>query len=193
MSKRTELSNRVEHLWDKLFHRISEPQVPYHPEYTDNKTNSIFRTNPILDPITVPPWDPWEIDPKFVKALSKWDRDNPENTLERVFDKINTGLENAQPLFDLIPDSPFPARGLVTALAHLVKLGLVCQSSFIYLLFIITTNLCRKSLEQSQRCSSLPRKSFSGLPRWPWRSRRAESTLAFSARKQRGISRNEGM
>jgi hypothetical protein len=101
----------------------------YHPENTDADADLIFRTNPI----TVLPWDPWEIDPKFVKLLSRWNDDHPESTLERVFDKINTGLENAQPLFELIPDNPFPARGLVTALAHLVKLGLVCQpGSYLY-------------------------------------------------------------
>jgi hypothetical protein len=99
-------------------------------------------STPILNPIAVPPWDPWEIDPQFVQALSEWSHEHPESTLERVFDKINTGLENAQPLFELIPDNPFPARGLVTALAHLVKLGLVCQTRSYPCYSMI--NLCRE-------------------------------------------------
>ena len=103
----------------------------YHPEVANIDTNPISRT----DPPPAPAWDPWQIDHKFVKTLSRWNEDHPESTLVRVFDKINTGLENAQPMFELIPDSPFPARGLVTALAHLVQLGLVSQNHSYFYLF----------------------------------------------------------
>jgi hypothetical protein len=136
--KRDELFKQVEYLWNKLFQSTAKPQVDYLTEITDVNTDLIFRT----DPLPAPAWDPWEIDAEFVKTLSRWNEDHPEHTLERVFAKINTGLENAQPLLQLIPDSPFPARSLVTALAHLVNLGLVCRShlSLCYLMTI----LCRK-------------------------------------------------
>jgi hypothetical protein len=70
-------------------------------------------------------WDSWELDPKFFKAMSRWTIDHPETTLDRVLDNICAGIDNGKDLLDLIPDSPFPARSLVTALGYLVKLGAV--------------------------------------------------------------------
>jgi hypothetical protein len=72
-----------------------------------------------------PPWDPWELDSEFFAAMSQWTIDNPETTLNRVFDAMCTGIENGQPLLELIPDSPFPARSLVKALGYLLTLGRV--------------------------------------------------------------------
>jgi hypothetical protein len=112
--------------------------VNYHPEITNTNANPISRTNPP----PAPAWDLWEIDAEFLKMLSQWNENHPDSTLERVFAKINTGLENAQPLFELIPDSPFPARSLVTALAHLVNLGVVCRLRLS--LCYLTAILCRK-------------------------------------------------
>jgi hypothetical protein len=70
-------------------------------------------------------WDPWELDPKFFKAMSRWTVDHPETTLDRVLDNICVGIENGKDLLELIPDSPFPARSLIKALGYLVKLGTV--------------------------------------------------------------------
>jgi hypothetical protein len=72
-----------------------------------------------------PPWDPWTLDSDFFDSMSQWAIDHPESSLDRVFDKICVGIDNGMPLLDLIPDSPFPARSLVEALGHLVKLGVV--------------------------------------------------------------------
>lgn len=71
------------------------------------------------------PWEAWELDERFFQALSQWTSNNPEMTIDRVLDKIRDGLENSKDLLGLIPDSPFPARGLVTALAYLLRLGVV--------------------------------------------------------------------
>ena len=71
--------------------------------------------------------DPWDFDAKFFEELSNWNEKNPQNTFERIFEKINTGVETVEPLFELIPDSPFPARSLVKGLAHLLTLGSVCS------------------------------------------------------------------
>lgn len=73
-----------------------------------------------------PPWESWELDVAFFTALSQWTLDNPETTLDRVLENISIGIENGKQLFTLIPNAPFPARDLITALAHLVKLGVVC-------------------------------------------------------------------
>jgi hypothetical protein len=71
------------------------------------------------------PWDPWELDPKFFKAMSRWTIDHPETTLDRVLDNICAGIDKGTDLVDLIPNSPFPACSLVKALGYLVKLGAV--------------------------------------------------------------------
>lgn len=76
-----------------------------------------------LDP--PPPWDSWELNPKFFNAMSHWTVSHPETTLDRVLDNICDGIDNGKDLVDLIPDSPFPARSLVKALGYLVKFGTV--------------------------------------------------------------------
>jgi hypothetical protein len=70
-------------------------------------------------------WESWELDPEFFKAMSRWTIDHPETTLDRVLDNIYAGIDNGKDLLELIPDSPFPARSLVTGLGYLVKLGAV--------------------------------------------------------------------
>ncbi|KAF8068740.1 hypothetical protein FPV67DRAFT_1760709 [Lyophyllum atratum] len=69
------------------------------------------------------PWDDWELDADFFGALSRWTIDNPESSLDRVLANVCTVIDRAENFFEVIPDSPFPARGLVKALAHLIKLG----------------------------------------------------------------------
>jgi hypothetical protein len=68
-------------------------------------------------------------------SLSAYSLEHPENTLDKVLDKVQVGLENGGELFKLIPDSPFPARSLVESLAHLIKLGIVSQASSTWSLF----------------------------------------------------------
>lgn len=38
------------------------------------------------------------------------------------------GIDSSRDLFAMIPDQPFPARGLVTAIIHLFTLGVVRSS-----------------------------------------------------------------
>ena len=73
------------------------------------------------------PWREWKLDKAFFKALSRYTIDHPEATLPRVLDRVTQGLEANEDLFLLIPNVPFPARDLIQALAHLVKLGVVCK------------------------------------------------------------------
>ena len=72
------------------------------------------------------PWREWKLDKTFFQALSRYTVDNPEATLPHVLDNVIKGLEANQAWFLLIPNAPFPARDLIQALAHLVKLGVVC-------------------------------------------------------------------
>jgi hypothetical protein len=72
-----------------------------------------------------PPWDDWDLSPKFFAALSRWTHDHPETSLDRLLKDICVGIENSGEFMSFIPDSPFPARGLIQALASLVKLGAV--------------------------------------------------------------------
>jgi hypothetical protein len=71
------------------------------------------------------PWDTWTLDEDFLAALSSWTKANPENSIERVLDKICIAINANREVFDCIPDSPFPARSLVNALCQLIKVGTV--------------------------------------------------------------------
>jgi hypothetical protein len=75
---------------------------------------------------STPQIDPWELDAAFFATLSQWTLEHPESSLDRLLDKICVGIDRGKELLELIPDSPFPARGLLKALFHLVKLGTVC-------------------------------------------------------------------
>ena len=105
----------------------------------DSQVEDINARLPLDLPTSNPdvPWDPWELDADFFAALSRWTLDNPESTLDRVFEKVSIGIEKGTPLFELIPDGAFPARGLVKALAHLLTLGVVCSSHSWFLVIAI--------------------------------------------------------
>src|ERR1700691_6211635 len=75
---------------------------------------------------TSPAWDDWDLDPKFFAALSRWTLDHAESSLDRVLAMVSAGIDSGKELMELVPDSPFPARSLIGALAHLLKLGAVC-------------------------------------------------------------------
>jgi len=89
--------------------------------FNDLRTGRIAATAPTV------PWREWKLDKTFFQALSRYTLDHPETTLPHVLDNIIKGLEANQDLFLLIPNAPFPACGLIQALAHLVKLGVVCN------------------------------------------------------------------
>jgi hypothetical protein len=108
MSKRKEIRDFFGKMWDKIFVDADEPVIT-------------------LGPSGPPPWDPWELNPEFFAAMSRWTIDHPESTLDKILDRLCTAVENGQPLLELIPDSPFPARSLIRGIAHLLQLGRVCD------------------------------------------------------------------
>ncbi|KZP32104.1 hypothetical protein FIBSPDRAFT_775527 [Athelia psychrophila] len=55
--------------------------------------------------------------------MSRWNRNHPETSLKSVMDKIFSVIDSSADVMDFIPDSPFPARTLVTALVSLLRLG----------------------------------------------------------------------
>ncbi|KAG6898526.1 hypothetical protein C0993_006215, partial [Termitomyces sp. T159_Od127] len=57
----------------------------------------------------------WELDAEFFSALSKWTMDHPESTLDRVLERVDPAIEDGKDYMELIPDTPFPARGLIKA------------------------------------------------------------------------------
>ncbi|KAF9456289.1 hypothetical protein BDZ94DRAFT_1315293 [Collybia nuda] len=78
----------------------------------------------LIDSSSLLPWGTWDLDPAFFSALSRWTLDHPESSLDNVLDSVRDGIDKGiEPLLGLIPDNPFPARGLIGALAHLIKLG----------------------------------------------------------------------
>jgi hypothetical protein len=111
MSKRKEIRDFFGKMWDKIFGDTDEPVVT--------------TLGPALGPSGPLPWDPWELNPEFFAAMSRWTIDHPESTLDRILDRLCTAIDNGQPLLDLVPDSPFPARSLIKGIAHLLQLGRV--------------------------------------------------------------------
>ena len=66
------------------------------------------------------------------------------NVMERVNDAVKKNL----PFADLVPDAPFPARGLVKALAHLLSLGVVCP--FFFYWKVILLSFCAKQIARAK-------------------------------------------
>ncbi|KAG6875730.1 hypothetical protein C0993_007772, partial [Termitomyces sp. T159_Od127] len=65
----------------------------------------------------------WELDAEFFSALSKWTLDHPESTLDRVLERVDQAIEDGRDYMEIIPDTPFPARGLIQAVAQLIQLS----------------------------------------------------------------------
>ena|SRR5258707_7252067 len=74
----------------------------------------------------------WKLDEKFFKDMHAWKNRHPNSTLLKVMERVNDAVAKNLPFAELVPDTPFPARGLVKALAHLLALGVVCPSFFVY-------------------------------------------------------------
>jgi len=79
----------------------------------------------VTAPSAPPPWDPWELNPEFFAAMSRWTIDHPESTLDRILERLCTAIESGQSLLELIPDRPFPARSLIQGITRLLQLGRV--------------------------------------------------------------------
>lgn len=72
------------------------------------------------------PWDEnWKLDQKFFRDMEAWREQHPDSTLLKIMEKVNDAVTKNMPFAELVPDTPFPARGLVKALAHVLALGVV--------------------------------------------------------------------
>ncbi|KZP18437.1 hypothetical protein FIBSPDRAFT_956229 [Athelia psychrophila] len=83
------------------------------------------RVNPQPQPLSLS----WELDPDFFQAMSHWTKKHPESSLKKVMDKICTAIESSDSVMQFVPDSPFPARSLVTALVSLLRLGITISTA----------------------------------------------------------------
>ena len=77
---------------------------------------------------TPAPWEAWTLDQQFLSDVYNWNIAHPENTFHRMVKRISTSIEKHDVLFELVPDGPIPIRGVVQAVAHVVKLGAVNTS-----------------------------------------------------------------
>jgi len=57
--------------------------------------------------------------------MEAWREQHPDSTLLKIMEKVNDAVTKNMPFAELVPDTPFPARGLVKALAHVLALGVV--------------------------------------------------------------------
>jgi hypothetical protein len=72
------------------------------------------------------PWDEnWKLDEKFFRDLESWKEQNPDSTLLKVMETVNTAVTQGKNFIGFIPDAPFPARSLVKGLGYLLSLGVV--------------------------------------------------------------------
>ncbi|KZP32088.1 hypothetical protein FIBSPDRAFT_1037178 [Athelia psychrophila] len=71
----------------------------------------------------------WKLDPAFFMAMSRWTEKHPGSSLKSVMDKICSVIESSADVMEFIPDSPFPARTLITALVSLLRLGITISGA----------------------------------------------------------------
>ncbi|KAG6875349.1 hypothetical protein C0993_009664, partial [Termitomyces sp. T159_Od127] len=68
-------------------------------------------------------YEKWELDADFFSALSKWTLNHPESTLDRVLERVDQAITGGTDFMEVIPNSPFPARSLIQAVAQLIQLS----------------------------------------------------------------------
>lgn len=126
--------------------------LPHNRSFSRRRTISTSKSQATSD-VTSPrqPWEEWDLDPRFFKALTRWTLKNPETSLDNVLQKVNRIIDDSDKLLALVPDSPFPARGLVGALIHLIRLGVVCN---LYSVNTCVVILCHTGYFQSQKGST---------------------------------------
>ncbi|KAJ6525569.1 hypothetical protein DFH09DRAFT_172472 [Mycena vulgaris] len=71
-------------------------------------------------------WQAWNIDDNAISELQKWGADHENSKWRILAEKIDQSLKSQTltALQGFIPDSPFPAKTLVTALLSILKLGI---------------------------------------------------------------------
>ena len=97
----------------------------------------------------ISPWDDWNLDQTFFTEFEKWQREHPTKRLDQILNNIQSTLErnDVKDLVELLPGGPIPVplKGLVLALANLVKLGIV--RIFVLVSYFLLTRLHRKSVQ----------------------------------------------
>ena len=83
------------------------------------------------------PWDDWNLDQTFFIEFDRWQTEHPTRKLDRIVDDIRRVLERSdvKDLAELLPSGPIPLplKGLVLALANLLRLGAVSTFALRYL------------------------------------------------------------
>jgi len=126
-------------LWNKVFGK-----------YVDRHTSIVWYLNAHSSRSQLP-WDEnWKLDEKFFTDMHGWKDRHPDSTMLKVMERINDAVAKNLPFAELVPDTPFPARGLVKALAHLLALGVVCPL-FFYCLQRYLMFLCKESSKSEER------------------------------------------
>ncbi|KAG6896252.1 hypothetical protein C0992_009460 [Termitomyces sp. T32_za158] len=85
----------------------------------------ITSTSTSSKPPSPQPWADWKLDATFLADLYDWDAKNPETALQRIFQGASLAIDQSKELVDVLPDTLFPAKGLVVSVLQLVKLGAV--------------------------------------------------------------------
>jgi len=71
--------------------------------------------------------------------MEEWERDHPESTFAKIIENVDNVIKTGKPFLEVIPDSPFPARSVIHGLAHLLQLGAVRITLFLFMLQVLTT------------------------------------------------------
>ncbi|KAG6873046.1 hypothetical protein C0995_003802 [Termitomyces sp. Mi166 len=71
----------------------------------------------------------WKFNAKFLTALSQWTLQNPEDSFDRILQRVSKAIDAGKDHFNLIPDAPFPARSLIQSLAQIIQLGAKISSA----------------------------------------------------------------
>jgi hypothetical protein len=119
-----------------------------------------------------PPWQEWELDSNFFYELKEWNNAHKDDKLPVVLANVNSVLESKpfEVALEFIPNSPFPAKSLVTALVNLFLLGSVSDVSSqipCQLPILIVSHPPRKFLRQSWTSIAFLIRSLLISPTWP--------------------------
>ena len=133
-----------------------------------------------------PPWQRWEPDLNFLNDLQNWNRTHKNDKLPAVLAKVNSILESKpfEAALNFIPESPFPAKSLVTAMISLFLLGSVSDvsSQTCHLPILIITHPPRKFLRRSRTSIAFRLKSLMISITWP----KYLARLEVNCRRKRG-------
>ncbi|KII95146.1 hypothetical protein PLICRDRAFT_169825 [Plicaturopsis crispa FD-325 SS-3] len=78
---------------------------------------------------TAVPWHDWKLDSTFVQSLSAYESGHPETTFDKVIGAILTAADYGKSFESYIPNSPFPAQTVVTAIISILTVGKEIKSA----------------------------------------------------------------